>query len=68
MGIVLVNYFSFDAPDSINAIITLGILLIVFLVGDETGLSFVKANFRKAMTIGLPRIHYSFHSPFGHLV
>jgi Kef-type K+ transport system membrane component KefB len=53
MGILLVNFFAFSTPDSISAIITLGSLLIVFLAGYETGISFLKINFRKAMTIGL---------------
>src|ERR1700686_123643 len=52
-GILLVAFFSFHLPSGTDSILTLGALLIVFLAGLETNLGFLRANFRKAMTMGL---------------
>ena len=52
-GIVLVGFFAFQLPVATDGILILGGLFIVFLAGLETNLAFLRANFRKAFTLGL---------------
>jgi Kef-type K+ transport system membrane component KefB len=52
-GIALAYFISFTTPSSVNAIVSLGSLLIVFLAGYETGLDFLKLHFSKALLTGL---------------
>ncbi|MCI4318897.1 MAG: cation:proton antiporter [Thermoplasmata archaeon] len=52
-GIGLVGLFSFRLPVATDGILVLGGLIIVFLAGLETNLAFLRANLRKAFTLGL---------------
>ncbi|MCI4317257.1 MAG: cation:proton antiporter [Thermoplasmata archaeon] len=52
-GILLVTLFSFHLPPGTDSILTLGALLIVFLAGLETNFGFLRAEFRRAMIMGL---------------
>jgi glutathione-regulated potassium-efflux system ancillary protein KefC len=52
-GMVLAALFAFDLPEGTASILALGGLFIVFLAGFETGFGFLRANFRRAITIGL---------------
>jgi Kef-type K+ transport system membrane component KefB len=52
-GISIVALFAFKLPVATDGILVLGGLFIVFLAGMETNLGFLRANFRKAFTIGL---------------
>jgi glutathione-regulated potassium-efflux system ancillary protein KefC len=62
-GILLISYFRFSLPIGTDSLLAFGSLLIVFLAGLETNLSFLRANLRKALTIGLG----GFLVPFGGL-
>jgi Na+:H+ antiporter len=53
VGITLIALLHFALPAGTDSIITLGGLFIVFLAGFETGFGFLKANLRKALTVGL---------------
>jgi Kef-type K+ transport system membrane component KefB len=52
-GIALVAVLGFTLPAGTDSIITLGGLFIVFLAGFETGFGFLRANLKKALTVGL---------------
>jgi Kef-type K+ transport system membrane component KefB len=52
-GILLIALLGFQLPAGTDSIITLGGLFIVFLAGFETGFGFLRANLRKALTVGL---------------
>ncbi|MGA8275558.1 MAG: cation:proton antiporter [Thermoplasmata archaeon] len=52
-GIALIAVLGFDLPAGTDSIIILGGLFIVFLAGFETGFGFLRANLRKALTVGL---------------
>ena len=55
-GILLVAFLGLTLPtglSSTDSLLTFGSLLIVFLAGLETNLGFLRANFRKAMVMGL---------------
>lgn len=52
-GILLIAFLGFQLPAGTDSIITLGGLFIVFLAGFETGFGFLRANLRKALTVGL---------------
>lgn len=52
-GILLIALLGFSLPAGTDSIITLGGLFIVFLAGFETGFGFLRANLRKALTVGL---------------
>lgn len=73
-GIVLVAVLGFQLPSGTESILTLGGLFIVFLAGFETGFGFLRANFRRAFTVGLAGffgpflglflvLDYGFHAP-----
>jgi len=52
-GIALISVLQFNLPAGTDSLLTFGSLLIVFLAGLETNLGFLRANFRKAFTLGL---------------
>jgi Kef-type K+ transport system membrane component KefB len=52
-GILLIALLGFTLPAGTDSIIVLGGLFIVFLAGFETGFGFLRANLRKALTVGL---------------
>lgn len=52
-GILLVAIIGFRLPAGTTSIIVLGGLFIVFLAGFETGFGFLRANLRRALTVGL---------------
>ncbi|HEV2448902.1 MAG TPA: cation:proton antiporter [Thermoplasmata archaeon] len=52
-GILLVAVVGFQLPAGTTSIIVLGGLFIVFLAGFETGFGFLRANLRRALTVGL---------------
>jgi Kef-type K+ transport system membrane component KefB len=52
-GILLIALLGFSLPAGTDSILVLGGLFIVFLAGFETGFGFLRANLRKALTVGL---------------
>lgn len=55
-GILLVTFLGLSLPAGLSttdSLLTFGSLLIVFLAGLETNLGFLRANFRRAMVMGL---------------
>jgi Kef-type K+ transport system membrane component KefB len=52
-GILLIALLGFQLPAGTDSVIVLGGLFIVFLAGFETGFGFLRANLRKALTVGL---------------
>jgi Kef-type K+ transport system membrane component KefB len=55
-GILLVTFLGLTLPtglSSTDSLLTFGSLLIVFLAGLETNLGFLRANFRRAIVMGL---------------
>lgn len=74
-GIALVAGLGLGLPTGAQSIVVLGSLFIVFLAGFETGLGFLRANFVRALTVGLPAflvpfgglfavLYYGVHAPF----
>src|SRR5580658_7297305 len=55
-GILLVTFLGFTLPTGLSttdSLLTFGSLLIVFLAGLETNLGFLRANYRRAIVMGL---------------
>lgn len=64
-GITLVAVLGFSLPAGTDSILILGSLFIVFLAGLETNFDFLRRNFRRALTLGLPGFLVPFAGLFG---
>ena len=53
-GIALVALFGVVLPSGVQALLILGSFLIVFLAGLETNFSFLRKNWRTALSLGIP--------------